>query len=613
MKKNSNNKKPTHSLFSNLRFLFGLHWKYSKESFILLLLGVPVSLGLSYCGVYIPKVVVQQIIEGGDYYKVFTPILIIGLIILILNLLNRVISTINFALLSKFRNCLLNLKAEKCLNTDYENIESPKFRFLMQRADEALMGSNSGSVVEQMSKESIALVTSILGYILFGTVLSFANPLIILFLTIMPIINYFVIRSIQKYQYKSKDETTPLDKKLWYIATNAENYKSAKDIRLYGMNSWLIKMFKYFTKERLRWDAKLSKKYFISSVIEGIVILLRDGGAYILLIYMVAGNQISIENFILYFSAVGAFTGMVGSIIGQFASLNSISLIACDLRDFLDYPERFNRLKSLSDLSVKARNNPIIDIDNISFTYPGADKKTIIGFTYRICKGEKIAIVGLNGAGKTTLIKMVCGLYTPDNGVIRLNNVDMKDYNIQEYYSLFSVVFQDHNFMPLTIAETVASASPEIIDRDRVIECLKEAGLYEKVHSLKNGIDTLLNKQINEDGIDLSGGEYQKLLLARAIYKDSPIIILDEPTASLDPVAENELYLKYNSLFKDKTAIFISHRLSSTRFCDKILLLQNGQLLEVGTHEELLNLNGKYAELFNVQKKYYVEGGGDML
>lgn len=613
MKKNSNNKKPTHSLFSNVRFLFGLHWKYSKESFILLLLGVPVSLGLSYCGVYIPKVVVQQIIEGGDYYKVFTPILIIGLIILILNLLNRVISTINFALLSKFRNCLLNLKAEKCLNTDYENIESPKFRFLMQRADEALMGSNSGSVVEQMSKESIALVTSILGYILFGTVLSFANPLIILFLTIMPIINYFVIRSIQKYQYKSKDETTPLDKKLWYIATNAENYKSAKDIRIYGMNSWLIKMFKYFTKERLRWDAKLSKKYFISSVIEGIVILLRDGGAYILLIYMVAGDQISIENFILYFSAVGAFTGMVGSIIGQFASLNSISLIACDLRDFLDYPERFNRLKSLSDLSVKARNNPIIDIDNISFTYPGADKKTIIGFTYRICKGEKIAIVGLNGAGKTTLIKMVCGLYTPDNGVIRLNNVDMKDYNIQEYYSLFSVVFQDHNFMPLTIAETVASASPEIIDRDRVIECLKEAGLYEKVHSLKNGIDTLLNKQINEDGIDLSGGEYQKLLLARAIYKDSPIIILDEPTASLDPVAENELYLKYNSLFKDKTAIFISHRLSSTRFCDKILLLQNGQLLEVGTHEELLNLNGKYAELFNVQKKYYVEGGGDML
>ena len=294
MKKNSNNKKPTHSLFSNVRFLFGLHWKYSKESFILLLLGVPVSLGLSYCGVYIPKVVVQQIIEGGDYYKVFTPILIIGLIILILNLLNRVISTINFALLSKFRNCLLNLKAEKCLNTDYENIESPKFRFLMQRADEALMGSNSGSVVEQMSKESIALVTSILGYILFGTVLSFANPLIILFLTIMPIINYFVIRSIQKYQYKSKDETTPLDKKLWYIATNAENYKSAKDIRIYGMNSWLIKMFKYFTKERLRWDAKLSKKYFISSVIEGIVILLRDGGAYILLIYMVAGDQISI-------------------------------------------------------------------------------------------------------------------------------------------------------------------------------------------------------------------------------------------------------------------------------------------------------------------------------
>lgn len=611
MGKTEANKKPTHTMISNVRFLFGLQWKYSKTSLILLLLGVPISLGLSYCGIYIPKVVVQQIMAGGDFNKVFAPVLIIGLITLILNLSNQVISTVNFALFSKFRNCLINLKAEKCLNTDYENIESPKFRFLMQRGDEALMNSNSA--VEQMSKDSIALFTSILGYILFGTLLSFANPLIILVLTIMPIINYFVIRSIQKYQYKSKDETTPLDKKLWYIATSAENYEFAKDIRIYGMNSWLINMFKYFTKERIKWDVKLSKKYFISSVIDGIIILFRDGVAYILLIYMVTNGQISIDNFILYFSAVGAFTDMVGSIIGQFASINSISLIICDLRDFLDFPEKFNRFSLPSDVLIKARNNPTIDIDRVSFTYPEADKKTIDEFTYRINKGEKIAIVGLNGAGKTTLIKMICGLYTPKDGTIRVNDIDIRDYNIEEYYKLFSVVFQDHNLMPVTIAEIVASTSSELLNRDRVVECLKEADLYEKIHSLKNGIDTLLNRQINVDGIELSGGEYQKLLLARAIYKDSPIIILDEPAAALDPVAENKLYLKYNSLFKDKTVIFISHRLSSTRFCNRILLLQDGQLLEEGTHKELLDLNGKYAELFNVQKKYYIDSRGEVL
>ncbi len=613
MKKNKSSKKPTHTLISNVRFLFGFQWKYSKVSLILLLLEVPISLGISYCGIYMPKVVVQQIMIGGDFYKVYAPVLIIGLIMLILNLSNQVISTVNFALFSKFRNCLLNLKAEKCLNTDYENIESPKFRFLMQRANEALMSSNSDSAVEQMSKGSIALLTSILGYILFGTVLSFANPLLILVLTIMPIINFFVIRSIQKFQYKSKDETIPLDKKLWYIATSAENYEFAKDIRIYGMNSWLINMFKYFTKERIKWDVKLSKKYLISSVIDGIIILFRDGFAYILLIYMVANGQISIDNFILYFSAVGAFTDMVGSIIGQFASINSISLIICDLRDFLDFPEKFNRFSLASDVLIKARNNPTIDIDRVSFTYPEANKKTIDEFTYRIKKGEKLAIVGLNGAGKTTLIKMICGLYTPKDGTIRVNNIGIRDYNIEEYYTLFSVVFQDHTLMPVTIAETVASTSSEFLDRGRVIECLKEAGLYEKINSLKNGIDTLLNKQINVDGIELSGGEYQKLLLARAIYKDSPIIILDEPAAALDPVAENNLYLKYNSLFKDKTVIFISHRLSSTRFCNRILLLQDGQLLEEGTHKELLELNGKYAELFNTQKKYYVDSRGEVI
>lgn len=613
MGKNSDKKRPSHTLISNIGYIFRLQWKYSKTSLLLLLLGVPISLGISYCGIYMPKAVVEQIMTGGDFYKAFIPILIIGIITLFLNISNQIIATINFALLPKFKNCLLNLKAEKCLNTDYENIESPKFRFLMQRADEALMVSNSGSAVEQMSKGSIALLTSILEYIMFGTVLSFAHPIIILILTIMPVINYFVIRSIQKFQYKSKNETIPLDKKLWYIATNAENYKSAKDIRIYGMNSWLINMFRYFTKERLKWDVRLSKKHFIASVIDGVIILLRDGTAYVILIYMVINEQISIDNFILFFSAVGSFTSAVGSIIGQLASINSTSLIVCDLRDFLGFPEKFNRLSSDSDIFNRARNNPTIDIDKVSFIYPESSKQTIKEFSIKINKGEKIAIVGLNGAGKTTLIKMICGLYTPSEGSIRINNVDIKDYNIEEYYKLFSVVFQDQHFMPVTIAETVASTNLDMLDRDRVDECLIEAGLCEKVRSLKNGMDTLLNKQVNAEGVELSGGEYQKLLLARAIYKDSPIIILDEPTAALDPIAENELYLKYNSLFEEKTVIFISHRLASTRFCDRILLLQDGQLVESGTHEKLLKLNGKYAELFNAQKKYYVESGGGVL
>ena len=595
-------KKREFSTFSNLIYLIKLQFSLKKSSLLLIALNIPITILLSYCSIYIPKLIVQNVIKpDSTYWSVIEPVVFISIFVLILKVTSQIISTINFALLTQYNNAVIDMKNRKCLMTDYENLESPKFRLLMERADESLWGSNNGSAIEQMVQNFSNLICSILSYVLFGSILSFANPLIVVFLTLIPLVNYFTIRRVQKFQYNSKDETVPLDKKMWYIASNAENFKAAKDIRMFGLNEWLVNMFKSFAKERLSWSNKIVKREYTADIVNGLTILIRDGLAYVVLIIMVCNGKIAIDDFVLYFAAVGSFTSSIGGIVGQFSALNSASLLINDLRAFLNYPEKKDHGKEARNVV----NSGSIKLDKISFNYSGAEVPTLKNISLNISAGEKIAIVGLNGAGKTTLIKIICGLYRPTSGNIYIDNIEYNQFNKLDYYSLFSVVFQDFSFLPVSFAEIV-SAFSKPIDEVKVINSLKMAGLYEKISTFSEGINTKLNKQINEYGIELSGGEYQKLLLARALYKNSPILILDEPTAAMDPISEKEFYKKYDELFEDKTAIFISHRLATTTFCDKIIYLKDGEICEYGTHEELLNLNGEYAKIYNMQKEHYV-------
>ncbi len=216
-------------------------------------------------------------------------------------------------------------------------------------------------------------------------------------------------------------------------------------------------------------------------------------------------------------------------------------------------------------------------------------------------------MVGLNGAGKTTLVKLLCGFYDPDEGRVLLDGRDIREYNRADYYRMFSAVFQDFTLLPATVAANVAQ-SEDAIDMEKVTDCIAKAGLQEKTESLPQGYETLLNREVYEDAVMLSGGETQRLMLARALYKDAPFVILDEPTAALDPIAEADMYAKYHDMTAGRSSVYISHRLASTRFCDRILLIEDGRLAEVGTHESLLALGGRYAELFHVQSQYYREG-----
>ena len=596
-------KKIKYSTFSNLIYLIKLQFSLKKSSILLIALNIPITVLLSYCSIYIPKLIVQNVIQPeATCWSVLEPVIFISIFVFVLKVTSQIISTINFALLTQYNNSVTDIKNRKCLMTDYENLESPEFRLLMERAAESLWGSNNGAAIEQMVQIFSNLICSILSYILFGSILSFANPLIVILLTLIPLINYFTIRSIQKFQYSSKDETTLLDKKMWYIASNAENFKTAKDIRIFGLNEWLVNMFKSFAKERLSWSNKIAKREYAADIVNGLIILVRDGLAYAVLIIMVCNGEITIDDFVLYFAAVGSFTSSIGGIVGQFSALNSTSLLINDLREFMNYPEK----KDSGTKMMNVMKPGSIKLDKITFNYPGAQTPTLKNISLNISAGERIAIVGLNGAGKTTLIKIICGLYRPTAGNVYIDNVKYDRFDKSDYYSLFSVVFQDYSFLPVSLAEIV-SAFSKPIDEEKVIRCIKMAGLYEKIAKFPEGINTKLNKQINECGVELSGGEYQKLLLARALYKNGPFLILDEPTSAMDPISEKEFYQKYDELFEDKTAIFISHSLATTAFCDRIVYLKNGEICECGTHEELLKLNGEYAKIYNMQKGQYVK------
>jgi len=552
-----------------------------------------------------PMLVAHGVVNHNELSRIVVPILLLGTAILLLNAVNTTIDTLNDAELQKYIRALALQKINKTLKTDYENLESSHCRHLFQRASQALWMMGADSTLTSFHKSFVGLITDILGLLLFGAVISMLNPLIAVVLIIAQTLNFFIIKSIQNKQYLSREHTEPLDRKLWYIANSSGDYKSGKDIRLYSLTHWLLTLYKDLTKERLAWDYKFAKKRFISSIFDGAIILLRDGVAYTLLIYMILNQRITIEYFILFFGAINGLSTWIGGILNKAININETSLVLCDLRDYLEYPERgsSSEAKHVSQISMS-----YIELSNVSYCFKDAVECTIKNISLKIEEKEKIAIVGPNGAGKTTLIKLICGLYNPTEGKIHIAGKEKNDYNIYDYYRLFSVVFQDFHLLPVSIASNISCSKKGTYDGAAIKESIFLAGLNTFLERCPDGYETLINKQINIDGIELSGGEQQKLLLARAIYRNAPILVLDEPTSALDPIAENELYCKYNMLTQNKTSIFISHRLASTRFCDRILFFDGGRIVESGSHDELMALKGRYHELYSIQSQYYQEG-----
>ena len=319
---------------------------------------------------------------------------------------------------------------------------------------------------------------------------------------------------------------------------------------------------------------------------------------------MFAEKSLSLGNFTLYLSAATTFFQYVTTLLNGFSDLLKCSRQVSDFRSFMDFD---GGDKDDSGKSLPETDKYTFRFDNVSFKYPSAEKYALEKLSLTLEAGKRLAVVGLNGAGKSTFIKLLLRLYEPTEGAIYLNGVNVKEYRLSEYYRLFSPVFQNVELFAFPLAENISMKTPEETDKALAEECLVRAGLGEKLKELPSGVSTEVLKVIYDDGTDFSGGEKQKIALARALYKNAPVVVLDEPTAALDALAEYKLYQDFDRLIGDKTAVYISHRLSSTRFCDSVAMFRDGRMVEYGTHEELLQKGGEYAEMFRIQAQYYVD------
>lgn len=593
--------KPLYSLPSNIVFLLQKSWQLDKTLLFATIARIPIVVLLPLLAAYLSRYVVELVSKGSSVGTLIAYVLGISAALLSLHLLNTFVSTKIYWRANGNRFLYILLCNQKIMDTDYDNIENPDGQTKMQKALSTLDNGNGGT--QQIFAQFVNICSNAIGLVTYSALIVALSPWLVLLLFGMTVASYYVNKAHNYWVHRNKDHWVPVDRKLEYIRNKAGDFEVAKDMRLYGMSGWFKDVFAKLLVDRMHWTQKTEKRGFAMDAMGAVMTFARDGAAYGVLIYQITQNGITAAEFVFYFALISQYSGWLLGLIGSYNALQATSLGFCDIREFLDMPDRFNRGKGV-ELPV---HSPEIEFDDVSFSYPNSEGNALKHLNFTVKQGEKIALVGLNGAGKTTLVKLLCGLYQPTEGTIKVGNVNITEYNRDEYYKLLSVVFQDISLMPISIAKNIALCEEQLIDNERLEQVLKLSGLYEKVQGLPDKENTLLLKSIHDHATDLSGGEKQKLALARALYKGGNMIVLDEPTAALDPIAENEMYLKYSELTSGATSIFISHRLSSTRFCDRILFLENGEIAEEGTHDELMRLGGKYADMFNLQSHYYKE------
>jgi len=596
--------KSKYSRFGCLVWAIKNLWRLDKSFVFFIFAAVPIAVISPLVSSYFSKYLIDSIGAGKPFADLAWIVIFFITASLTLNVLSNFI---NARCNSRryYPTCVYQTEMgyTQGYKTDFENHEKQDYKKI---SGYAWGDASSGNcALEFIWTDLSSALIHLLGIVTFASLLAFINPIVFVVVIIVSILSYFTTLWQNKYYEKHKHLWEKESRKAGYLGGLSENLQVAKDIKLYGLEEWLNKMMSDYRAHIIMWNKRCRLRGLWASILAGLITLIQNGVAYVVLIGMLLAGNLSAGDFVFYFGIVGSVAGFLHGIVGDVAKLNKRADKIAYYREFYDYPNKFNHGKGC-ELPTGAVT---IELRDVWYKYDGAEDYTLKGINLTLQAGESLALVGVNGAGKTTLVKLICGFYRPTKGEILVNGKLIDEYNIQEYYTMISAVFQEIRPVCFTMFEYVASADinrPSA--REDAVTAMKLAGIWEKIESLENGIDTHLMKGVYDDGVDLSGGEMQKLVLARAIYKNGSVLILDEPTAALDPIAENNLYLQYRELTHGKTSIYISHRFASTRFCDRILLLGDGVIKESGTHDELMAQNGQYAYMFGVQAKYYKEG-----
>lgn len=603
--KDKTKEKPKYGILSCVWFMIKCAWTNGEKKVVILgLLFSLVVTGQSVARLYISPSIIAVLERNGTVSELLITIIGFTLILVFLAMARQYIdSNILYGRITT-RSEIINLINTKCAETSYPNLGNEKFKTILNKALPTTY-SNS-SACEAIWKTICSFLSNLLGLIIYAAILSTANVWILLLVTVTALVGYFITNKLNSYGYNHREEEAKIDETLSYVRKTASETSFAKDVRIFGIKSWFTELY---DKQCLLLEAfhrKCENVYIWGRIADLVLSFLRNAVAYAYFIALVLDGSIDVSMFILYFSTVGGFTDWVTGVLGDLTTMHRQCLELSNVIEIINYPEQF-KFEDGSDVPVPADGKYEIVLDHVWFKYPSSDSYTLEDINLTLHAGEKLAVVGLNGAGKTTLVKLITGMEDPTEGRVLLNGVDIREFNRREYYKVFSAVFQNCVLWAGSVAENVAQTDHDI-DYDKVNSCIEKAGLTEMVKGFKDGLEEKLNREVYEDAVNLSGGQTQRLMLTRALYKDAPVIVLDEPTAALDPIAEADLYNKYNDMTAGRSSVYISHRLASTRFCDRIILIGDHKILEEGTHEQLLKQGGKYAELFEVQSKYYREG-----
>lgn len=599
-------KNPLHKeygVFQNVRFVFKHMIGYEKKLLVLIIMGAVCEPLMRYFWSFLPKFILDLITRNGDRDELL--FLMAGVTVFQL-VLTMTTTYYHYGIDWRYIGARLHMMLKmnrKAMKIDFEHLENPDVMDCYQKAQNACNSNNSG--IEGMMRESVTLLESLTTVLLGIGIMSTLNVWIVLLMAGIAVVQCLIVNRTNKItKMRVWDPLATWWRKRWYMQDISTNFDAAKDIRMFGLKGWLADKYRELNKIRYEAQKVNATFWFWTSISGNVLWCLSQILVYGWLVRSMVRGELSIGNFTLYLASSATFFEFVSTLLNGMASVIAKSREVDDFRSFLDF-DGGDEKKEGKEVA-KAEGYEFV-FENVSFRYPKAERCALKNLNLTLAAGERLAVVGLNGAGKSTMIKLLLRLYEPTEGRILLNGTDVREYNKESYYDLFAPVFQQVELFAFPMEENVSMKEPARTDGEKAKACLTAAGLTEKIASLPEGTKTEMLKIIYDDGVDLSGGEKQKLALARALYKEAPVVVLDEPTAALDALAEAKLYEDFDKLIGGKTAVYISHRLSSTQFCGHVAMFADGEMVEYGTHDALMEKDGAYAEMFRIQAQYYVE------
>lgn len=605
---NESKDNPLHKDFgviSNTIYILKKEKQYCPSAIWYKLIGIVCGSVLSYFWGIFGKYVIDIVEAGGtteDNLQALLKILLTaGLVFAVLSFGDVTASNRIWFRFIQIRMKMILERIDKALRMNYQLLEKPEVLDIHQRASSATGGNSNGvegmmNLMNTLGRNLFTVIVTSIAVVVLDWRLIFALVVI----SVLQYLYFIKIIKLDKIHYWNK--LAPVNREVGYMERVSQDFDYAKDIRLFDMKEFLMhKQRNVFAKQEKLNDYHFEIWFWHALVVRALYVI-GKALIYAALFVAVLKNGMSIGSFTMFLALAISFSESLLSFLQRFGDYRRVSMEVDDFRSFMDVCE-----DKAETIAIPPADKYEIEFHDVSYRYNKATKDAVSHLNITIHPGEKLAVVGLNGAGKTTFIKLLCRLYDPTEGYITLNGVDIRKYSREDYYKLFSPVFQNVEVFAFPIAEDVSMKIPEKTNDKLVISSLKEAGLEDKIWSLPDNIKTYMLKIVDESGVDFSGGEKQKLALARALYKNAPVVVLDEPTSALDAIAEQNLYESFDRMIGDKSAVYISHRLASTRFCDKVAMFEDGNVIELGSHDELMKKDGAYAHMFNVQAQYYQE------